>query len=163
MTHIKKLCFTLLGSLSLLLIDLPVSAMPRMLPGQSQIQQLAKSASAGNATDQNALGLLYLTGATPNYAKGLYWLNKSAKQGNPTAQYNLGLIYQKGFGKIKPDYSKAKFWLTQSSNQGYKLAQNSLASLNHLATDLAGNLTEKSDQAANWIANRLDPYRIDSQ
>lgn len=161
MTHLKKFCFTLLGSLSLLLVSLSACAMPRIIQsqGSNQILKLAESAKAGDATNQNALGLLYLTGATPNYVKGLYWLKKSAKQGNPTAQYNLGLIYKNGYGKIKADYNQSKHWFSQSANQGYKLAQNGLSTLGQKANAL----TEKPKQAINWVENKFDPYRIDSQ
>ena len=161
----KKLSLTFISCLSFFLVSVSAQALPRYFQSHltSQIAQLTKSAAAGSAENQNALGLLYLTGPTPNYTKGLYWLNKSAKQGNSKAQYNLGLIYKKGYGSIKADYSKSKYWLTRSSNNGYKLAQSSLASLNQLGSNLAGNLSEKSDRAVNWVENKLDPYRIDSQ
>ncbi len=61
---------------------------------------LERKANAGDMLAQHELGIRYLTGrgASPDTAKGAFWIGQAAAQSLTAAQFNLGILYYHGWG-----------------------------------------------------------------
>jgi hypothetical protein len=80
----------------------------------ANVDQLRELAEHGNASAENALGLLYAQGddkqaVHPDEAEAARWFTKAAEDGSVPAQYKLGLLYWGGHG-VPKDTNKAYFW-----------------------------------------------------
>jgi hypothetical protein len=81
----------------------------------NNLEQLRQLAGRGDATAENALGLLYAQGdekqaVKPDDAEAAAWFTKAAEHGNVSAQYKLGLLYWGGHHGLPKDTNKAYFW-----------------------------------------------------
>ena len=90
---------------------------------ESSANELRKSAEAGDASAQNALGLLYYEGkgVPQSYGQAKEWFEKAAKQGRAGAQVNLGTLYLHGDGPPQSAHM-ALFWFERAAAQGDALA-----------------------------------------
>ena len=90
---------------------------------EASATELRKSADAGDASAQNALGLLYYKGkgVPQNYGQAKEWFEKAAKQGRAGAQVNLGTLYLHGDGPPQSAHM-ALFWFERAAAQGDALA-----------------------------------------
>jgi uncharacterized protein len=86
-------------------------------------RELRKSAEAGDASAQNALGLLYYQGkgVPQSYAQAKEWFERAAKQGRAGAQVNLGTLYLHGDGAPQSAHM-ALFWFERAAVQRNALA-----------------------------------------
>jgi putative methionine-R-sulfoxide reductase with GAF domain len=80
----------------------------------ANVDQLRELAEHGDASAENALGLLYAQGddkqaVHPDETEAARWFTKAAEDGSVPAQYKLGLLYWGGHGVVK-DTNKAYFW-----------------------------------------------------
>jgi hypothetical protein len=87
------------------------------------LNSLRKSAEAGDASAQNALGLLYYEGkgVSQNYRQAKEWFEKAAEQGHAGAQVNLGTLYLHGDGAPQSART-ALLWFERSAAQRDALA-----------------------------------------
>ncbi len=83
-----------------------------------------QKATAGNATAQFNLGMMYAqgVGVSKDAAKAVEWYQKAAAQGDAGAQVNLGLMYAHGEG-VPKDAAKAVEWYQKAAAQGHAFAQ----------------------------------------
>ena len=90
----------------------------------TEIEQLYKKASSGDADVQLNLGTMYAEGrgVRQDYAQARHWFEKAAAQGSAEAQYNLGLLYDQGYG-VPQDYAQARSWYEKAAVQGCDSAQ----------------------------------------
>lgn len=86
-------------------------------------KELRKSAEAGDASAQNALGLLYYKGkgVSQSYRQAKEWFEKAAKQGRAGAQVNLGTLYLSGEGAPQ-SAEMALFWFSRAAGHEDALA-----------------------------------------
>src|SRR5262245_52896483 len=85
--------------------------------GPSRVDQLMKSAAAGNAESQLRLGLAYQIGFDSvsgeqvgrNPSLAAKWFREAALQGNANAQYRLGNALVNAIG-VRQDYVEAVTW-----------------------------------------------------
>jgi TPR repeat protein len=84
---------------------------------------LRKLAEAGDASAQNALGLLYYEGrgVPRNYGQAKEWFEKGAEQGHAGAQVNLGTLYLHGDGAPQSTQT-ALVWFGRAAAQRDALA-----------------------------------------
>jgi putative methionine-R-sulfoxide reductase with GAF domain len=80
----------------------------------ANVDQLRELAGQGNASAENALGLLYAQGddkqaVHPDEGEAARWFTKAAEDGSVSAQYKLALLYWGGHG-VPKDVNKAYFW-----------------------------------------------------
>jgi len=85
-------------------------------------------AQTGDATAENNLGEMYLTGqgVRASCYQALSWFEKAAKQGVPAAEFNLANMYANGRGVDEIDNVKAFAWYKKAADQGFAPAQNEL-------------------------------------
>jgi uncharacterized protein len=90
---------------------------------EASARELRKSAEAGDASAQNALGLLYYEGkgVRQSYGQAKEWFEKAAKQGRAGAQVNLGTLYLHGDGAPQ-SAQMASFWFSLAAAQRDALA-----------------------------------------
>ena len=76
-------------------------------------------AEHGNATEQNHLGFMFMTGqgATKDSAEAVKWYRKAAEQGLADAQSSLGLMYAQGEG-VPRDEVEALVWFNLAARAG---------------------------------------------
>lgn len=96
----------------------------------SELEQLRKSAEAGESEAQFALGNRYLygEGVVADDFEAARLFRQAAEQGNNNAQYNLGVLYMQGKGVIE-DLAQAVDWFLKAANQGDAPAQFTMATL----------------------------------
>lgn len=96
----------------------------------SELEQLRKSAEAGESAAQFELGNRYLygEGVVADDFAAARWFRDAAEQGNNNAQYNLGVMYMQGQGVIA-DLAQAIDWFLKAANQGDAPAQFTMATL----------------------------------
>ena len=96
------------------------------------------AARKGDASSQNALGVMYAKGigVPTNYVRAAYWFQKSADQRYAAAIYHLGVLYKAGPAGIKQDLARADNLFTASALAGYRPTMNQLREL--LSTADAG-------------------------
>jgi uncharacterized protein len=90
---------------------------------EATAKELRKSAEGGDASAQNALGLLYYEGkgVPQDYRQAKQWFEEAAKQGHAGAQVNLGTLYLRGEGAPQSD-QMALFWFRRAAEQEDALA-----------------------------------------
>jgi hypothetical protein len=91
--------------------------------GSATANYLRKLAEAGDASAQNALGLLYYDGkgVPQSYGQAKAWFEKAAKQGHAGGQVNLGTLYLHGDGTPQSAQT-ALVWFKRSAAQRDALA-----------------------------------------
>ena len=84
-----------------------------------------KSATQGNASAENWIGVLFSNGDGVGQDEELanYWFERSADNGDAYAQYNIGVRYYWGTGGIDKSYTKATKYLKKSAAQDHIEAQ----------------------------------------
>ena len=89
------------------------------------------AAEKGDASSQNALGVMYAKGiGVPlNYVRAAYWFQKAADQRYAAAIYHLGVLYKAGPDGIHQDLAKADNYFTASALAGYRPTMNQLQEL----------------------------------
>jgi TPR repeat protein len=110
---------------------------------EASAKELRKSAEAGDASAQNALGLLYYEGkgVPKNYGLAKEWFEKAAKQGRAGAQVNLGTLYLHGDGA--PESAQmALFWFERAAAQRDALAFAKLGRMYELGQGVSKNLIQ---------------------
>lgn len=95
--------------------DASTSAPPAPSVSSTNVQQLRELAARGDASAENALGLLYAQGdekqaIKPDDGEAAAWFTKAAEHGDVSAQYKLGLLYWGGHHGLPKDANKAYFW-----------------------------------------------------
>jgi TPR repeat protein len=95
--------------------DASTSAPTALSVSSANLQQLRELAARGDASAENALGLLYAQGdekqaIKPDDREAATWFTKAAEHGNVSAQYKLGLLYWGGHHGLPKDPNKAYFW-----------------------------------------------------
>ena len=90
---------------------------------EAPAKELRKSAEGGDASAQNALGLLYYEGkgVPQDYRQAKQWFEEAAKQGHAGAQVNLGTLYLNGDGAPESE-QMALFWFSRAAAQRDALA-----------------------------------------
>lgn len=96
----------------------------------TELEQLRKSAEAGQSMAQFELGNRYLygEGVVADDFEAARLFREAAQQGNNNAQYNLGVMYMQGKGVIA-DLPQAIDWFLKAANQGDAPAQFTMATL----------------------------------
>lgn len=87
----------------------------------SELEQLHKAASAGDASAMNSLGLIYYEGrhVTRDEELAQQWFEKAAAAGNTSAMNNLGLLYEHPLSTgTSPDYRLARSWFEKAVAAG---------------------------------------------
>ncbi len=110
----------------------------------ANVDQLRELADRGNASAENALGLLYAQGddkqgVHPDESEAARWFAKAAEDGSVPAQYKLGLLYWGGHGVAK-DTNKAYFWAVLARAGGQEGSKD-------LAKVLANGMTRPQSSA----------------
>jgi uncharacterized protein len=99
----------------------------RLVPKDRELAEswFSKSAEAGYAPSERALGLLYWH---TDPAKAAMWLQQAARKGDAEAQFDLGNFYEQGvLGTI--NHTQALSWIQESAKQGHPDAQVSLGQM----------------------------------
>lgn len=96
----------------------------------TELEQLRKSAEAGESAAQFDLGNRYLygDGVEADDFAAARWFREAAEQNNNNAQYNLGVMTMQGKGVIA-DLAEAIEWFLKAANQGDAPAQFTMATL----------------------------------
>lgn len=96
----------------------------------TELEQLHKSAAAGESAAQFELGNRYLygDGVEADDFEAARLFREAAQQGDNNAQYNLGVMYMQGKGVIA-DLPQAIDWFVKAANQGDAPAQFTMATL----------------------------------
>lgn len=113
-------------------------ALPTPTADTANFDQLLQLAQQGNASAENALGLLYAQGddkhsIEQDESEAANWFTKAAEHGSSAAQYKLGLLYWGGHG-VPKDINKAYFWAVLARAGGQEGSQD-------LAKVLANGMT----------------------
>lgn len=101
------------------------------LTAMEAVRLIQTAALRGDASSQNALGVMYAKGigVVRNFVRAQYWFQKSADQRYGAALYHLGVLYKKGPEGIHPDLAKANDYFTASALAGFKPTMNQLGDL----------------------------------
>ena len=87
----------------------------------SALSELRPLAEQGDASSQNALGVIYTftsgLDVPQDYAEAAKWFRKAAEQGHAVAQANLANLYTKGQG-VPQDYVQAHLWWNLAGAKG---------------------------------------------
>jgi TPR repeat protein len=127
MITITSICHSLrLSALLLILVGGNALAQETL----TEIEQLRKSAEAGESAAQFDLGNRYLygDGVVADDFEAARWFREAAEQDNNNAQYNLGVMTMQGKGVIT-DLPQAIEWFLKAANQGDAPAQFTMATL----------------------------------
>lgn len=121
------------------------------LSGIASTAELAKNATAGDASAQHAYAVRLLTGqqVKADPASGLAWLRKSADLGYPDAQYDLGIQLSRS---DDPDYAQALQWLQRAAASGHARAQYAIGQMK--AEGLGVEKNER--EAVRWYRQAAD-------
>jgi TPR repeat protein len=109
------------------LVDTPTGR----LTASEMVRVIQTAALRGDATSQNALGVMYAhgIGVLRNYVHAEYWFKKAADQRYGAALYHLGVLYKAGPEGIHQDLSKANDYFTASALAGFRPTMNQLGDL----------------------------------
>ncbi len=110
----------------------------------ASLPQLRQMAVKGDATAENAIGLLYAQGdekegVVHDEKEAARWFTKAAEHGNVVAQSKLGSLYWSGRG-VPQDFNKAYFWTVLARAGGDEASK-------ALAPFIAARLTSAQAQA----------------
>ena len=122
--------------------------------------ELVKKAEAGDAVEQNNLGVYYAEGlvVTQNYREAAKWYKKSAERGDKLGQYNLGTCYANGRG-VPRDYKEALKWYTKAAEQGDATAQSNIGVFYY-----QGKGVPKDDkEAVKWLTKAVESGHFGSK
>ena len=113
-------------------------------------------AEQGDASGQNGLGWLYLTGngVSRDYKIAFKLFTLSAEQGDAKAQNNLGQMYREGQG-VTQDLKTALKWYKLAAEQGVATAQYLLGNM----YDSGMGVTQDFTRAFMWWADLPVPLR----
>jgi uncharacterized protein len=108
-----------------------VDAATGRLTAAEMVRAIQMAAIRGDATSQNALGVMYAhgIGVLRNFVRAEYWFKKAADQRYGAALYHLGVLYKAGPEGIHQDLSKANDYFTASALAGFRPTMNQLADL----------------------------------
>ena len=109
------------------LVDAPTGR----LTASEMVRAIQMAAIKGDATSQNALGVMYAhgIGVLRNYVRAEYWFRKAADQRYGAALYHLGVLYKAGPDGIHQDLSKSNDYFTASALAGFRPTMNQLGDL----------------------------------
>jgi len=95
------------------------------------VRLIQTAALKGDASSQNALGIMYARGigVQRNYVRAQRWFQKAADQRYGAALYHLGVLYKVGPTGIRQDLSKANDYFTASALAGFRPTLNQLNEL----------------------------------
>ncbi len=95
------------------------------------VRLVQTAAIRGDASSQNALGVMYAKGigVVRNYVRAAYWFQKAADQRYGAALYHLGVLYKAGPDGIHQDLPKANDYFTASALAGFRPTMNQLGDL----------------------------------
>jgi len=101
------------------------------LTNSQTVLLIQMAAQKGDASSQNALGVMYAKGigVPVNYVRAAYWFTKAADQRYAAAIYHLGVLYKAGPNGIKQDMARANNYFTASALAGYRPTMNQLQEL----------------------------------
>jgi TPR repeat protein len=102
----------------------------RLTAAQS-VRAIQMAALRGDASSQNALGVMYAhgIGVLKNFVRSEYWFRRAADQRFGPALYHLGVLYKVGPDGIHQDLSKANDYFTASALAGFRPTMNQLGDL----------------------------------
>ena len=122
---------------------------------------LAESAQAGDATAQFLYGYQYLKGidVEKNQEYGIHWLLKAANQNHFRAQFWLSVCYHQGMG-VDKDIQKSFYWLKKAAINGHSVSQCQLGDFFYY-----GNDTHKPDykEAIKWYTKASEQGDLDAK
>jgi len=95
---------------------------------QQSIEDIKKSASAGDKKAQLDLASAYMEGdrVPQSFEKSIEWIKKALNKKYPRAEYAMGVMYMSGKG-VPLDYQKAVEYFEKAMDEGYGQAANNLA------------------------------------
>ena len=113
------------------LVDAPTGR----LTASESVRAIQTAAIRGDASSQNALGVMYAhgIGVLRNFVRAEFWFRKAADQRFGAALYHLGVLYKAGPDGIHQDLSKANDYFTASALAGFRPTMNQLGDLLALA------------------------------
>ncbi len=90
----------------------------------SNLENLKKQATSGDAQYQLKLGVMYAAGVGGqiDHRSSLFWLRKAAEQGESNAQMLISIMYLEGLG-VRRNYMQAVRWAQLSAVQGNTISQ----------------------------------------
>jgi TPR repeat protein len=140
---------------TLLLCLTAALALAQSDPKKKSIADLKESASAGDATAQVQLGVIYLTGdgVPKDDVEAVKWLRKAAEQDSPLAERYLGEMYYKGRG-VAADNEEAAKWLRLAAEQDDARSQYNLAVLYTQGLGVPHNVNE----ALKWMSRAAEQH-----
>jgi hypothetical protein len=105
------------------------------LTAAESVRAIQTAALRGDASSQNALGVMYAhgIGVMRNYVRAEFWFRKAADQRFGAALYHLGVLYKVGPDGIRQDLSKSNDYMTASALAGFRPTMNQLGDLLALA------------------------------
>jgi TPR repeat protein len=109
------------------LVDAPTGR----LTAAESVRAIQTAALRGDASSQNALGVMYAhgIGVLRNYVRAESWFKKAGDQRFGAALYHLGVLYKVGPAGIHQDLSKANDYFTASALAGFRPTMNQLGDL----------------------------------
>ena len=133
---------------------------PAHIPPAHKLGILLQIAESGNASAQNALGVMYHEGegVPQNYAEAVKWFGRAAKQGDAEAQFNLGLMYGKGKGVTQDDEAAAR-WIRRAAEQGVVQAQFNLG----ISCHKGEGVPQDDGEAAKWFRRAAERGDVAAQ
>ncbi len=95
------------------------------------VRAIQMAAVRGDASSQNALGVMYSKGigVVLNYARAAYWFQRAADQRYGAALYHLGVLYKVGPTGIRQDLSRANDYFTAAALAGFRPSLNQLGEM----------------------------------
>ena len=128
---------------------------------------LLQAGTAGDASAQANLGILYLAGrgvAQDRYA-GIEWLVRAAEQGDASALVSIGRAYSLGVALPK-DEQRALFWMAAAIPRASDIQRNQFATIfkSTVARVSAEDMRRIGREAEQWSpgAGRLDDVLADA-
>ncbi|HWA92823.1 MAG TPA: tetratricopeptide repeat protein [Rhizomicrobium sp.] len=101
------------------------------LTAAQSVRAIQMAALRGDASSQNALGVMYAhgIGVLKNFVRAEFWFRKAGDQRFGAALYHLGVLYKVGPDGIHQDLSKANDYMTASALAGFRPTMNQLGDL----------------------------------
>lgn len=108
-------------------------------PPPASLDALQLRAEHGDATAQNALGILYADdhSTLKNYSQAAAWFRKAADQKFAAAERNLADLYFVGHG-VPNDHTQFLIWLRRGADDGDPESQITLANMNFVGVGVVG-------------------------
>ncbi len=128
---------------------------------QTAFRLLDALADQGDATAQNALGLMYQAGnglPGPDGKQAAEWFRRSAAQGNTAAALNLGRLYFDGTA-IPRDYAAAAEWSRKAAEHGDAVAERMLGSRYQFGQGVPQSMAD----AVDWYRKAAEQGDVEAQ